>query len=316
MASYLVTGGCGFIGSHLVDTLLASGHKVVVIDDLSTGYRRNLAPEAELIIGDVCDRSLLLNTLARVDYCFHLAALLGIVSCRENWLGTNRVNLVGTLTVFDAACTIARTTGKKVPIIYTSSCAVYGDTQYLPTPEQSPTIPLSAYGADKLACELHARVATQVHHIPTVGLRLFNVYGPRQNPASIDAGIITAFIDRIAKQAPLVIYGNGEQTRDFVHVSDVVKHLLFFMENIHLAPGIFNVCTGKTSSVKQLVAIINQILGYPIPILYEPPRDGDVMHSQGDPQKTQTLGISATVPLMRGLEDLLTPIKKQQGSRQ
>ncbi len=305
MASYLVTGGCGFIGSHLVDTLLSNGHRVIVIDDLSSGKRENLSPNAELIVGDVCDLNLVINTLSQVDACFHLAALLGMVACKENWLGTNRVNLVGTLTLFEAARLIREKHHKTLPIVYTSSCSVYGDAPYQPITEISSTAPLSAYGADKLACELHARVATIVHGIPTIGLRLFNVYGSRQNANSIDSGAIPIFIDKVQKNAPITIFGDGEQTRDFVHVSDVVNHFIFFMENMHLAPDVFNVCTGNIVTINRLIDLMRSILQKPIEKIYQPPRPGDVLHSHGDPSKAIALGVHAKVRLANGLEQLL-----------
>ncbi|MGH7152360.1 MAG: NAD-dependent epimerase/dehydratase family protein, partial [Acetobacteraceae bacterium] len=185
MATWLVTGGAGFIGSHLCDALLRRGDAVRVLDDLSTGKRENLPAGAELMIGDIADPAAVERALAGVDGCFHLAAIASVARGIDDWLGTHCTNLTGTITVFDA---VRR---HPVPVIYASSAAVYGDCPAQPLTERAPTAPLSAYGADKLGCELHARVARQVHGITTVGLRFFNVYGPRQDPDSPYSGVIS-----------------------------------------------------------------------------------------------------------------------------
>ena len=203
MARFLVTGGCGFIGSHLVDRLLAEGAQVVVLDDLSTGRKENLAPGAELIIGDIRDRNSVRDAMTGVDGCFHLAAIASVEKAREAWSDTHAVNLAGTVTIFDAA----RHASSKgpVPVVYASSAAVYGnpgDDWKGRISEEAPTVPLSAYGADKLGCELHGRVAWTVHGVPTVGFRFFNVYGPRQDPASPYSGVISIFANRVAKRRP------------------------------------------------------------------------------------------------------------------
>jgi UDP-glucose 4-epimerase len=183
MATFLVTGGCGFIGSHLVDLLVRQGHRVRVLDDLSTGRTHNLAPEAELMIGDVADAAIVTLAMKGVTGCFHLAA----APPEADDLAAHRTSLTGTLTVFEAA------RGRAVPVVYASSAAVYGDSADQRLSEMAPTKPLSAYGADKLGCELHARIAATTHGVPNAGLRLFNVYGPRQDPASPTAGVISIF---------------------------------------------------------------------------------------------------------------------------
>ncbi len=178
MSRYLVTGGAGFIGSHLVESLLAEGHVARVLDDLSTGQRENLPPAAELILGDVADPATTSAAMAGMDGCFHLAAIASVARAAEDWPGTHRVNLGGTVAVLDAA------RARRVPVVFASSAAVYGDCADRPLTEAAPTHPLSAYGADKLGSELHAAVATGVFGVPTVGLRFFNVFGPRQDPDS------------------------------------------------------------------------------------------------------------------------------------
>jgi len=308
MSTYLVTGGCGFIGSHLVDALLIKNHKVIVIDDLSTGKIENLSPKAELIVGNICDQDLIVDTLKQVDGCFHLAARLGLIACKEDWVGTNNVNLSGTIMLFDGARKMKAAHKKTVPIIYASSCAVYGDSTQLPLIESYYASPLSAYGADKLGCELHGKVASEVHEIPNIGLRLFNVYGPRQNAASFDSGVIPIFIDRIKNNQPVDILGNGEQTRDFVHVSDVVDYFMFFMNNIKYTPNVYNVCTGQVITINKLIALMGQLLNRTITKNFRAPRPGDVMHSYGDTRKSLLLGIKAKTPLQEGLETLLSKI--------
>ncbi|MGH7209981.1 MAG: NAD-dependent epimerase/dehydratase family protein, partial [Acetobacteraceae bacterium] len=215
MSRYLVTGGCGFIGSHLCDALLAHGHAVRVLDDLSTGRRENLPPAAELIVGDVGDAALAAHALDGVSGCFHLAAIASIERGVQDWPGTHRVNLSATVGLLDAI----RRLPAPVAFVCASSAAVYGDCDRLPLDEDAPARPLSAYGADKLGCELHARVAAHVFAVPTVGLRFFNVYGPRQDPRSPYSGVISIFCDRLRRGAPIDLFGDGEQTRDFVFVA-------------------------------------------------------------------------------------------------
>ena len=171
MSTWLVTGGAGFIGSHLCEALVARGDTVRVLDDLSTGRRDNLPPDVELLEGDVADLALVTRALDGADGCFHLAAIASVEKGVTDWLGTHRANLTGTITVFDAI----RRLGRRMPVVYASSAAVYGDVAAMPITETTPCRPLSAYGADKLGCELHARVASHVHGSPTVGLRFFNV---------------------------------------------------------------------------------------------------------------------------------------------
>ena len=222
MSLYLVTGGAGFIGSHLCDALIGRGDSVRVLDDLSTGHRANLPDGVDLVVGDIADPETASRATAGVDGCFHLAAIASVERGINDWLGTHRANLTGAIAIFEAI----RRHGTKVPVVYASSAAVYGDSRTLPIPETAERRPLSAYGADKLGCELHAVTASHVHGIPTVGLRFFNVYGPRQDPKSPYSGVISIFCERILNGMPIQIYGDGAQTRDFIHVSDVVAALL------------------------------------------------------------------------------------------
>jgi UDP-glucose 4-epimerase len=277
MTKYLVTGGAGFIGSHLCDALLAGGHQVRVLDDLSSGKLENLAAAVELIEGDVADAAALQRAVEGVAGCFHLAAIASVERGISDWLGTHRANLTGAITLFDAI----RRMSRAVPVVYASSAAVYGDTAIIPTTETTECRPLSAYGADKYGCELHARVASHVHGIPTVGLRFFNVYGPRQDPRSPYSGVISIFCERIRRGAPIDVFGDGGQTRDFVYVTDVVTAMLAAMQLRPTDAPVFNICTGTATSVLDLARVIADAAGTGLDVHHKPPRAGEIRHSMG-----------------------------------
>jgi UDP-glucose 4-epimerase len=302
MSTFLVTGGAGFIGSHLTQALIAQGDTVRVLDDLSTGHRHNLPPAATLIEGDVADQAAVAQAIEGVDGCFHLAAIASVEKGINDWLGCHRTNITGTITVFDAI----RRAGRKVPVVYASSAAVYGDAP-VPITETAAQAPLSAYGADKYGCELHARVATHVHTIPTAGFRFFNVYGPRQDPKSPYSGVISIFCQRIAAGLPINIFGDGEQTRDFVYVGDVVRALLAGMALKSSDSPVFNVCTGVPTSVGTLAHLVAELTGKSLRIDYLPPRAGEIRHSLGAPEAADAaLGTEGRMPLRQGLGEVLT----------
>jgi UDP-glucose 4-epimerase len=302
MSSYLVTGGAGFIGSHLCEALLARGDTVRVLDDLSTGHHRNLPAGTTLIEGDVADAAAVGQAMDGVDGCFHLAAIASVEKGITDWLGTHHANSTGTITVFDAI----RRQGSKIPVVYASSAAVYGDAATVPIAEIEPCTPLSAYGADKYSCELHARVASHVHGIPTAGLRFFNVYGPRQDPNSPYSGVISIFCERIAAGASIKIFGDGQQTRDFVYVADVVRALLASMALRPADSPVFNVCTGVPTSVEALAHLIAELAGKNLDVQTQPPRAEEIRHSLGVPTLADTvLGLSERVPLRTGLGKVL-----------
>lgn len=296
MPTYLVTGGCGFIGSHLVDALLERGHAVRVLDDLSTGKTDNIKSAAELTVGDVADARAVAQAMDGVIGCFHLAAVASVERGNRDWLGTHATNLTGAITVLDAA------RKSRVPVVYASSAAVYGDPQILPLAETAPTAPLSAYGADKLGCELHARVGGLVHAVPSAGLRFFNVYGPRQDPLSPYSGVISIFCERLLAGEEVVVFGDGAQTRDFVYVGDVVYALLSAMRVASPEALVFNVCTGRSTSLLELVDAIAATLGVMPRITFASPRPGDIQTSLGDPTSARKgLGFSARTSLRDGL---------------
>lgn len=302
MSVYLVTGGAGFIGSHLCDALVARGDSVRVLDDLSTGRRANLPEAASLTVGDVADPDTVFRVAEGVDGCFHLAAIASVERGVRDWLGTHRANMTGTIAVFDAI----RRHGTKVPVVFASSAAVYGDCPTVPIAETAGLRPLSAYGADKSGCELHAVAASHVHGIATVGLRFFNVYGPRQDPKSPYSGVISIFCERITKGDPIDIYGDGGQTRDFVYVSDVVAALLAGMGLRPAAASVFNVCTGVATSVVDLAHVIGDLAHKNANVRHKPARAGEIRHSLGDPtQMRQVLGLDRMVALRDGLRSVL-----------
>jgi UDP-glucose 4-epimerase len=300
MTLWLVTGGCGFIGSHLCAALVAAGHRVRVLDNLSTGRRENLAPGARLMVGDVGDPALLARAMDGVAGCFHLAAIASVERGIREWRETHRVNLSAFVALLDAA----RAEGG-VPVVYASSAAVYGSNSALPLVETADTRPLSGYGADKLGCELEARVAGTVHYIPTLGLRFFNVYGTRQDPASPYSGVISIFADRLLRAEALTVFGDGLQTRDFVHVSTVVAALCAGMSRADVAAPVFNVCTGRGTTVLGLARTLAKAC-HRVPVIHRvPSRAGEVRHSVGAPEAARmALGIEERRELLDGLREV------------
>jgi UDP-glucose 4-epimerase len=302
MAIFVVTGGAGFIGSHLVDALLADGHEVRVIDDLSTGKRENLAVSAKLVVADICDAPTLRASLEGAAGCFHLAAIASVQRANEDWVGTHRVNLTGSIAVLDA-CRAAR-----LPVVYASSAAVYGNLSDQVAHEGMACVPQTAYGADKYGSELHAAVGWGVHGVASFGLRFFNVYGPRQDPASPYSGVISIFADRIARGETVSVHGDGRQSRDFIFVADVVAHLRAAMAHLTREPGAFvsNVCTGVETSVLALAETLGSVSGVVPVIEHGPARAGDIRRSVGSPDRAiALLGCRARVSLEQGLSATL-----------
>lgn len=305
MPLYLVTGGCGFIGSHLCAALLARGDAVRVLDDLSSGAEQNLAPGAVLIRGDVADPAAVRAAMAGADGCFHLAAIASVERGVQDWLGTHRANLTGAITVFDAA-RHARP-GGPVPVVYASSAAVYGDVETLPITEDAPARPLSAYGADKLGCELHARAGGAVHGIPSIGFRFFNVFGPRQDPRSPYSGVISIFCDRLARGEAVTVFGDGGQTRDFIYVADIVAGLLAGMRLASPAAPVLNLCTGRATSVLTLARTIAEVCGVPCELRHGAPRAGEIRHSLGAPDRARAMmDIGEPMGLRDGLAEVVS----------
>lgn len=313
MRRYLVTGGAGFIGSHLSAALLRRGDAVRVLDDLSSGSRANVPEGAEFVFGDIRDRQTVERAVEGIDGCFHLAAVASVQRGLTDWVGSHSVNLTGMVTILEAIRPLA---AARAPIrfVYASSAAVYGGAAGLPFGENAEKRPLSAYGADKYACELHASVAAHIHGIPTTGLRFFNVYGPRQNPASPYSGVISIFCDRMLRGAPVKVFGDGLQTRDFVFVDDVVRALLRAMERCSAEPAVFNVCTGIPVTLLELIETLATLTGRVPELQFRPPRAGDIRHSCGSPALARNaLGIGNPRPLREGLSQVLTWLERAGG---
>jgi UDP-glucose 4-epimerase len=308
MQLFLVTGGCGFIGSHLCEALLQAGHRVRVLDDLSSGYLGNLPPGVDFQRGSITDPAALAQAVQGVDGCFHLAAIASVEKGVQDWVGTHEVNLTGTINLFNAVRGLPN--AREVPVVYASSAAVYGDCATLPITEDVPKAPLSAYGADKYGCELHARVASHVFGIPTAGLRFFNVYGPRQDPKSPYSGVISIFCDRLRSGDPVKIFGDGKQSRDFVFVTDVVEALMAAMLRRPSGAPVFNVCTGRATTVLELAHLIADLCGTPAAIEHLAGRTGEIRHSIGSSETAKTaLSLAPPVFLRDGLGAVLSWLK-------
>ncbi len=300
MAHYLVTGGAGFIGSHLCEALLAANHTVNVLDNLSSGRLENLPTGARLMIGDIQDRALVNDLLSEVDGCFHLAAIASVPLCNEDWLAAHQVNLTGTLQIIEAA------RANTVPVVFASSAAVYGDSQELPLRETAHISPISIYGLNKLACEDYARIASQLFQLPCTALRLFNVYGPRQSPNSSYSGVITVFLNQLLADRSLTIYGKGDQTRDFIYVADIVRFFITAMQTSRPGLRVYNACSGHSTSIQAIADCLAQILQKHPELIYQPPKLGDIYHSLGNPELAKReLGIVAETSWEEGLKQLV-----------
>jgi len=300
MACILVTGGAGFMGSHLVEALLDREHAVRVLDDLSSGNRENLPRQVEFIHGDVTDPVAVQRAFDGIDACFHLAAIASVVRSSCEWLRSHQVNLTGTINIFNQARRLRA--HREIPVVYASTAAVYGDSSFVPIGEQRPAVPLSAYGVDKRACELHARVAGAVHGIPTVGLRFFNLYGPRQDPQSPYSGVISIFADKLARGEPVEIFGDGQHVRDFTYIGDAVSALCRALPAASTSAAVFNVCTGKGTTVQVLAETMAGLYRTELVAYHRPTRAGDVRVSIGDPRHAaEHLGFRAETALADGL---------------
>lgn len=299
---YLVTGGAGFIGSHLCDALLNEGHEVVVLDDFSTGKYENLDDEVTVIEGCITKPADVAKAMEGVSGVFHLAAVASVTRSVEQWAQTHRINQSGTVEIFDKAAQM------QVPVVYASSAAVYGDNTNLPLDEQDNTEPLSPYGLDKLACEWQAKIGHHIKGLQSVGLRFFNVYGPRQDPKSPYSGVISIFADKLKLNEAITVFGDGEQTRDFIYIADIVRTLVASMEKLHIGDvsrAVSNACTEKSVSVNQLASILMDVSGVQVAIKYKEAREGDIKHSRGNAQTMKNLlGVTAQTTLPEGLEAL------------
>lgn len=277
---YLVTGGGGFIGSHIVEKLVAMGEKVRVFDNFSFGKTANLNQvegQVEIISGDLLDPAALNQAMSGVRVVFHQAALRSVPFSVENPTLVNRVNVEGTLNVFIAA----RDAGVK-RVVYASSSSVYGKSPTLPKREQDVPAPISPYAASKVAGEYYGKVFTELYGLETVGLRYFNVYGPRQDPNSQYAAVIPRFINWAFQREPLEIHGDGLQSRDFTYIDNVVSANLRAAESELAAGGVFNVGQGRSHTLLEVVDLLEDIIRTKLQLLHIAGRAGDVRHTQAD----------------------------------
>jgi UDP-glucose 4-epimerase len=302
----LVTGGAGFIGSNLVRSLLASGHRVRVLDDCSTGSLGNLRGldgPASFIRGDIRDREAVERAAAGVEIVYHLAAIPSVARSVTDPVTSHEVNANGTLNVLLAA----RDAGVR-RVIYASSSSVYGDTARLPKSEDMPVAPLSPYAASKLAGEGYCRAFARAYGMETISLRFFNVFGPRQNPASQYASAIPRFLTRMLAGEPPIVFGDGRQSRDFTFVSNVVQAcLLAASAGTPLTGEAANVGCGERTSILNLIAILNELLGTELQPVFTEPRPGDVRDSQASTSLAARLfGYQPLTTLRDGLADTLS----------
>lgn len=302
----LVTGGCGFIGSHLVDVLLAKGDAVTVLDNLSSGTLDNLKthmdnPTFQFIQGDIRDITVVEKALTDVEAVIHEAAIVSVPLSIENPALTNDVNVRGTLNLLEAS---AKAGVKR--FVYVSSCAVYGDPAKLPINEDVPPNPLSPYASSKLVAEEHCTDFFENHGLETVRLRYFNVYGPRQ-AANEYAGVMVKFFERIKEDQPPIIFGDGEQTRDFVYVSDVADATALAMSRDGVAGNVFNIGTGESVTINRLCRIFLELTGKEhLKPTYLEARPGEIRHSQADiTRATKILGYRPKVTLKMGVGEFI-----------
>lgn len=304
---YLVTGGAGFIGSHLVDALVTSGHTVCVLDDFSAGKEAYLAQarqtgSLEVIRGDVRNLPSVEAAASDMDGIFHLAALVSVPLSLVDPRRSFDINVGGTINVLEAART------KNVErVVFASSAAVYGDMSGSARDDETQLRPLSPYATDKLTSEQYCAFYNRLYGIGTAALRFFNVYGPRQDPSSSYSGVISVFSDRLRHRKGVTIYGDGKQTRDFVHVSDVVEAMIAAMFSKKTGFNACNIGSGRSVTIEHLLKTLAGIAGWDPPVNRQPARPGDILHSCADIRRARDLfGYVPHRELDAGLRELLT----------
>jgi len=307
---YLVTGGAGFIGSNITKELLAKGNFVRVVDNLSTGRKENIEeflanPDFEFIEGDLTNLEVAQNVVKGVDFVLHQAAVPSVPRSIEDPLRSHNSNSTATLNML-----IASRNEKIKKFVYASSSSIYGDNPQLPKKEDFPVMPISPYALTKYAGERYAQIFYKIYGLNTICLRYFNVFGPKQNPNSQYAAVIPKFIiDILGKQRP-VIYGNGQQSRDFTFVENVVQANILAAESDRGNGEVFNVACNQETSLNQLVALLEEIIGNKVGAEYKEARQGDVPHSRADISKAQeVLGYTPKVGIKEGLEKTVEYLK-------
>ena len=297
---YLVTGGAGFIGSNTVNALVRRGHEVVVLDDLSGGKLENLSQvtgRIEMVQGSITDLEKVRAACRGVDYVLHLAARTSVPRSLKDPLETNRVNVDGTLNVL-----VAAREAKVRRVVFAASSSAYGETPTLPKVETMVPSPISPYGVSKLVGEVYAQVFGRAYGLENVSLRYFNVFGPRQDPGSPYSGVLSRFITAFLNGAQPVVFGDGEQSRDFTYVDNAVEANLLACEAPNISGLVFNVGTGQRFTLNQTLKLLEKISGKPAQAKYDPPRDSDIRHSQADIQRARKLlGYEPRIGLEEGL---------------
>jgi UDP-glucose 4-epimerase len=304
-APILITGGAGFIGSHLVDALLAKGYAVRVLDDLSTGKRSNLPldnPRLELMVGDVANAKLVADAARGCQAAVHLAAVASVQASVDDPVKTHQSNFIGTLNL----CEALRLAGVK-RVLFASSAAVYGNNgEGQAITEDTPKAPLTPYASDKLASEHYLDFYRREHGLEPVIFRFFNIYGPRQDPSSPYSGVISIFSERAQQGLPISVFGDGEQTRDFFYVGDLAGLLVQALEQPQVQEGAVNVGLNQATSLKQMLAALDVVVGGLPAVSFGPGRNGDIRHSKADNTRLlERFELGAVTPLEDGLRRLL-----------
>lgn len=301
MSRCLVTGGAGFIGSHVTRGALARGYRVRVLDDFSTGHRRNLADvagEIELVEGDIRDLDAMRRAVDGCDVIFHLAALGSVPRSVDDPARTHDVNITGSLNVL-----LAARDARVRRVVYSASSSAYGDTPTLPKREDMLPHPLSPYAVSKLAVEHYCQAFYNCYGLQSVSLRYFNVFGPRQDPNSTYAAVIPAFVSHVVRGRRPTIYGDGEQSRDFCYVDNVVNANLLGAEAQETRAEVMNIACGERISLNEIMQLVNRSLGTSIQAEHKPPRAGDVRHSLADlTVAKRVIGYEPTVMFAEGLQ--------------
>lgn len=299
---YLVTGGAGFIGSNTVDELVRRGHDVVVLDDLSAGKAENLTnvkAKIEIVQHSITNSNKLREACRGVDFVIHLAARTSVPQSMADPCETNRVNVDGTLNVL-----VAARDAKVKRVVFAGSTAVYGDTPILPTNEKVSPAPISPYGASKLAAETYGQVFGRSYGLEFVSLRYFNVFGPRQDPTSPYSGVLSRFHAAFLGENQPIVFGDGEQSRDFVYVRNVAEANLLACEAKGAAGLVINIGTGERHTLNQTLVSLEKITGRPVKARYAPPREGDIRDSQADITRAQNvLGYNPSVGFEEGMKN-------------
>ncbi|MBI4342973.1 MAG: GDP-mannose 4,6-dehydratase [Candidatus Omnitrophica bacterium] len=300
MAKYLVTGGAGFIGSHIVDRLLALGHQVRVMDDLSSGNLENLAgvrATIELVQADIRDRQAMAKACAGVERIIHAAAWRSVPKSMADPYGYTDVNVLATASLLEQAVN-----AKAKRVVCVSSSSVYGETDRVPLREDQPTLPISPYAASKLIDEILCGLFSRSFGLETVSVRYFNVFGPRQSLENDYAVVIPKFISCLLRKEPPPVYGDGKQSRDFTYVENVVEGTIAASQAPGVNGEVFNIALGEEHTVLDLLNELNAIMGLSVPPAFKPPRPGDVRRTLADPSKAmRRLGWKGTVPFAEGL---------------